>query len=138
MASVSNFAQYGSHLTNLVLGQEKHNYQLIKEDRDHRMEQELEEVKRKEKRMTQLLGPLAGVVGGAAGSGLMNQLGSLFGGGGSPASAMGSDSFGQQASRNIPGGFGNPTYGSQASPMWQNPSIGSNWNYMTGQQNLPY
>ena len=138
MASVSNFGQYGSHLTNLVLGQEKHNYQLIKEDRDHRMAQKLKEEEIKAGRMNQLLGPMAGVVGAAAGSGLMNQLGGLFGGGGSPASAMGSDSFGQQASRNTPGGFGNPTYGSQASPMWQNPSIGSNWNYMTGQQNLPY
>ena len=61
------------------------------------------------------------------------------GGGGSPLSAMGLDSFGQQASRNIPGGFGNPSYGSgMGGPVWQNPSSGTNWNYMTGQQNLPY
>ena len=81
MASVTNFGQYGSHLTNLVLGQEKHNYQLIKEDRDHRMTQKLKEEEIKAGNMTALLGPMAGVVGGAAGTGLMNQLGSLFGGG---------------------------------------------------------
>ena len=79
MASVSNFAQYGSHLTNLVLGQEKRNYQLIKEDRDHRMAQKLKAEEIKAGNINKLLGPLAGVVGAAAGSGLMNQLGSLFG-----------------------------------------------------------
>ena len=138
MASIYNPGAMGSHLTSLFAGQEKRNWEIIKGERDERMGQILQDEEFKRGQWGKLAGPVAGVLGGAGGGGLMSMLGGL-GGGGSPLSAMGGDSFGQQASRNIPGGFGNPSYGSgMGGPVWQNPSSGTNWNYMTGQQNLPY